>query len=296
VKSIPVTLLAHKRLPATTLCMLLRVRCKDGTNYGFSNLDHDVTYDDGDGPLIYSARQGFLPTAIQNTDEIAVGNADLFGLFGDLVADVTPEQIRAGKLDYAQIYIYQVNYEDLSMGHEWMGRGSVGEGTVNNGQFTFEYRSLAQPTKQSVCEVYSLTCRAQYGDARCGKDLVWIDAAITAVGADPTSQFTASGLGQEDGYFDPGVIQFTSGQNDQKYIEVDSFTTGGVIQLLFPVYYPLQVGDTFRIRIDCNKRSDVTGCKDPRRWGSPEWRYHFRGEPNIPVADGDSIQTPGANL
>lgn len=294
-KAISTELLAHKRLTATTLCFLLRIRCKDGTNYGFTDIDLDLTYDDGDGPLVYSAKHGFTPSSVESEDKLAVNNGDLYGMFGDLVGDITPEEIRAGKMDFAQVYIYQVNYEDLSMGHEWMGRGSIGEGTVNNGQFTFEYRSLSQPTKQTVCEAYSLTCRAQYGDARCGKELVWVNGTVTSLGADPTTIFTASDVSGGTGYYDPGVIKFTSGKNANKQIEVDSFTSGGQIRLLFPVYYPLEIGDTFQIRIDCNKRADTTGCKDPRRWGSPEWRLHFRGEPTIPVGDGDKIQTPGAS-
>lgn len=295
-KSIPIQLLEHKREPVTTLCYLLRVRCKDGTVYGFTNLDREVSYDDGNGTVIYSARQGFLPTTLESEDGLKVGNADLFGLFGTEESDITPQQIRAGKLDFAEIRVYQVNYEDLSMGWEWMAFGNLGEGTVDNGQFKFEFRDLSQRTKQSVCEKFSLTCRADYGDARCGKTVEWVDATITSVGPDPTSQFTASGLDQPDGYFEPGVIEFTSGDNDGKVIEVDTHSAGGVIQLLFPVYYPLQPGDTFRIRFDCNKKPDSTGCRDSRRWGPTEWVLHFRGEPNIPVSDGDTIQTPGASL
>lgn len=290
-KIISPELMAHKRLPATTLCRLLLVICKDATVFGFTDLDLDVTYDDGQGSQVYEASHGFMPSAIQLDGGLAVQNADLTGLIATLDTGIDKDVIRSGKLDGATVKIYQVNYVDLTQGHEWLAYGNLGQVTYQDGEYIAEFRSRSQVLKQiNVCQAYSLTCRAQYGDAKCGKALAWVDGTVTAQAPETTVSFTDSSLTQTAGYFVPGIVEFLTGQNAGWSVEVTAFV-GGTVSLLLPVYYPILVGDTYRIRIDCNKHSDESGCKSADRWGT-EWWAHFRGEPNIPV--GDAVQTPGA--
>lgn len=291
-KTLSPELLAHKRGEVTTLCQLMLVRTTDATTYGFTDLDIDITYDDGDGPVLYEASQGFTPSALSAQGGLSIDNADLTG-FALVDSGITEDTVRSGKLDYAEVRFYQVNYADLSMGHEWMGRGTLGEVVVADGIYKAEFRGMAQPLKQSVCDLYSLTCRAQYGDAKCGKTLEWTNGTVTAAGSDPLSEFTSTDLDQPDDYFVPGVVEWLTGPNVGKPIEVTGFAAGGAVQLLLPYYFPIEVGHTFRIRFDCNKRSDETGCKDVRRWGPDNWALHFRGEPLIPISD--AVQIPGAN-
>jgi uncharacterized phage protein (TIGR02218 family) len=292
-KTIPSQLLLHKREVATTLCYLVRMEAKDGTIYGATDLDVDITYDDGQGVVVYEASRGFVPSALSMEGSLSIDNTDLSGLLAYLDLGITPQQIRAGKMDFASVWIYQVNYKDLTMGHEIMARGSFGEATVQDATAKVEFRGMAQPLKQSLCQFYSFTCRAQYGDIRCGKAFEWFEGTISALGDDPTAQVVAGNLAQPDDYFNPGVIEFTSGVNVGAKAEVVGYGEGGVIDLLIPVYYPFAVGDTFRIRIDCPKTGDAAGCRDTRRWGPVDWRLHFRGETLMPVGDDPSV--PGAN-
>lgn len=287
-KQISPALQAHKAQQATTLCKLMRMERKDGTVLGFTNLDVNVVYDDGDGSVEYDASQGMLPSTIAMQGALSVENAEVAGLLANLDTGIDPEDVRAGLYDYAKLRIYEVNYEDLTMGHEWLGAGSLGECTIQDGKIISEYRGLAQPLKQDVCQLYSVTCRAQYGDARCGATLVWQNGAVTAPGTDPTSEFDTD-LAAPDDYYVPGAIQFLTGKNAGRTLEVIKYESG-TVSLLLPLYYPPQVGDTFRIRIDCPKTPDA--CKDPRR---DRWPLYFRGEPLIPVADSQAIQTPGAS-
>lgn len=287
-KTITSSLQAHKAQQATTLCKLMRMERLDGTVLGFTDLDENIVYDDGDGAVVYDASQGMLPSTIAMQGALSVENAEVAGLLADLDTGIEPEDVRAGLYDYAKLRIYLVNYEDLSMGHEWLGAGSLGECTIQDGRVISEYRGLAQPLKQNVCELYSTTCRAQYGDERCGAPLVWEEGEVTALGVDPTSEFFISTT-QADGYYVPGVIQFLSGKNAGRPVEVIKYENNQV-SLLLPLYYPPQVGDTYQIRIDCPKT--IEGCSDPRR---DRWPLYFRGEPLIPVADSQAIQTPGAS-
>lgn len=293
-KTISPQLLAHKQGQVTSVCLLLKVEREDGVFFGFTDLDADIAYDDGSGVLTYEASRGFTPSAIDLAGNLSVDNADLVGLMAQLDTGFSIEDVRAGKFDYARVKIYQVNYDDLSMGHEWMASGSLGEVTYEDGEIRAEFRSLSQILKQNVCQLASLTCRAEYGDARCGKELVWFEATVTAQGAESTSTFTSTDLDQETGYFVPGIVEWLTGSNAGKKIEVEKFVSGGTVSLLLPMYYPILVGDTFRIRIDCNKKHGDTGCQDIRRWGPGEWARHFRGENLIPVSD--PVQTPGAQF
>lgn len=287
-KNIPAPLLGHKRLQATTLCKLMRVQAKDGTVYGFTDLDEPVTYNDGLGAVLYDCTDGFMPSAIELDGGLAVENADLTGIVAQVSTEIDKDTIRSGKLDYASVRIYQVNYEDLSQGHEWLGYGNLGEVTYQDGQYVAEYRSRAQVLKQTnVCALYSLTCRAEYGDERCGATLVWFPGTVTAQATEQTLGFVDSALTQATGYFVPGIVEFLTGLNAGRSMEVSAFTAGGTVGLMLPLYYPIAAGDTYRIRIDCPKTPDA--CKDPLR---DRWPLNFRGEPNIPV--GDAVQTPGA--
>jgi uncharacterized phage protein (TIGR02218 family) len=292
VKVISSALKLHKAGPSTTLCKLMRMERTDGLVLGFTDLDVNVTYDDGDGPVDYDASQGMLPSTIAMQGALSVENAEVVGLLANLDTGINPEDVRAGLYDYAKLRIYQVNYEDLTMGHEWLGAGSLGECTIQDGRVISEYRGLAQPLKQNVCELYSITCRAQYGDAKCGKSFVWVEGEVTAQGTDPTTQFVTD-LAEADNFYVPGAIQFLTGKNAGRTLEVIGFASA-TVSLLLPLYYPPLVGDAFRIRIDCNKHLGTSGCQDPRRWGADFWA-HFRGEPLIPIADGKAVQVPGAS-
>jgi uncharacterized phage protein (TIGR02218 family) len=288
VKNIPAPLLGHKRLSATTLCKLMRVEAKDGSVYGFTDLDIEVTYDDGSGAVTYICSDGFMPSAIANEAGLSVENADLTGIVAQVSTDIDKDTIRSGALDYAFVKIYQVNYEDLSQGHEWIGYGNLGEVTYQDGQYVAEYRSRAQVLKQTnVCALYSLTCRAEYGDARCGATLVWANGTVMAPGTEQNLSFTGDTPAQADGYYVPGIVEWLTGANAGRSMEVSGYTAGGLVTLMLPLYYPIAAGDTYRIRIDCPKTPEA--CADPLR---DRWPLFFRGEPNIPV--GDAVQTPGA--
>lgn len=93
--------------------------------------------------------------------------------------------------------------------------------------------------------------------------------------------YTGSGivtpLGGNTGYFDFGVITFTSGNNSGLSMEVRSYVPKQ-ITLQLPMPYPLQVGDTYTMHAGCDK--SVTTCHD--RFSNV---VNFRGEPYLPGID-----------
>lgn len=304
-KSIPIALQSHLDEDATTLCQLTRVETKDGTVYGFTDLDTDVVYDDGDGSVTYRADNGFTPSRQQASADMAVDNAELAGIVSD--TGITMQQIRAGLFDYARVRIYRVNYMDLTQGHEIIATGTAGETRFSDSGFRVEFRSLTQQLKQPLSPGYSLTCRARFGSMPigtddgsfeeahpCGKAFTWVTGTITSLGSNARRIFSDSALTQADGYFSPGVVEILDGPNAGAQMEVDDFTADA-FTLALQLPYTLTVGTAYRVRQDCNKvaRDETHGCK--YHWGA-DWIYHFQGEPDIPVSDGGANMIPGAQI
>lgn len=313
-KTIPIALRNHKAQNSTTLTELCKVGpLPDGTFRGFSALDRDVEYNDGDGLLTYIARTGLQMSAIVATADLGVDNAEaqnLYPLASYPLEGFTQTEIDAGVLDKTPFVVYLVNYEDLSMGHEVRGSGTIGEQKVKNGQVTvLELRSLSQQFKQTIGELDSLTCRAKFGSQSvqnsngdavierfpCGYDLdaEWVNATVTSVGAETDREFVAASLNQTNDYFAPGVVQWLTGDNAGQVREVEVFGYSSV-DLQFPTSNPISIGDTFRIRRDCTKRH--TGHNSCQTFFASNWVLHFRGEPHIPVADTGNINSPGAGI
>ncbi|MFC0677531.1 DUF2163 domain-containing protein [Lysobacter korlensis] len=298
-KTIPATLQAHYDEPATTTTYLCRMQCKDGTVLGFTSLDADLTFNDGAGPVLYRADNGFRADRMQATADLAVDNTDLHGWVAD--TGITEQQIRAGLFDYARIRIYRVNYLDLAAGHEIIATGTAGETKFSGSKWSLEFRSLTQQLKQPISKLYSRTCRAKFGSQPvgtageqpterhpCRKAWTWIAGTVTAVNAtEPDRLFTDTGLTQAQHHFVPGVVEWVTGQNAGAQMEVDAFAAGAVT-LTLPLAYPIAAGDTFRIRQDCDKTFSMCGARHANT-------LNFRGEHLIPN-DGGQSMVPGAQI
>lgn len=299
-KSIPIALQSHLDQDATTWCRLMRVACKDGTVIGFTDLDADVTYDDGNGAVTYRADMGAELSRYQGTADLSVDNAEVMGWVSP--DGITEAQIRSGLLDYARVRIYRVNYMDLTQGHEILASGTAGETGFTQNSFRAEFRSLTQQLRQPISNVDSLTCRARFGSKPlgtvteqpterfpCNKDWVWVAGTVTSIGSDPRRLFTDSALAQPADHFEFGVVEWLTGQNAGAQMEVDAFAFGGGITLALPLAYPIVAGDTFRIRQDCSK--EFAYCRDVHNNV-----LNNRSEHLIPVADGGANLIPGAQI
>lgn len=304
-KTIPIALQAHLDQDATTLCQLTRVETKDGTVYGFTDLDADVIYDDGDGSVTYRADNGFTPSRQQASADMAVDNSEIEGVVMD--GGITMAQIRAGLFDYAKVRIYRVNYMDLSQGHEIIAVGTAGETRFSDTGWRTEFRSLTQQLKQPISPGYSLTCRARFGSKAigtddgsfeerhpCGKDFAWVPGTITGLGGNARRIFTDSALTQANGFFSPGVIEILDGPNAGAQMEVDDFTSD-TITLALALPYALTVSTSYRVRQDCSKIHDDADHGCIYHFGS-EWVNHFQGEPDVPVSDAGANMVPGAQI
>lgn len=299
-RDIPALLLAHLQQPVTTTCRLLKITLRDGTtSFGFTTLDQSIAYDDGDGELAYTATNSFDQSAFSSDSSYSLDNAEGTMLISDDVSpDVTIDMINRGALDDARWVCYLINFLDTSMGHVILDAGDVGQVRTRFGMVWLpELLSYAVRLRQPIGRVDSRTCRAIFGsdaDSQhgCGYDAesLWATGTVVSVGVESDRAFTGD-VTETSFSVDPfpGRVEWLTGSNAGMTLWTDSFDAGAV-ELGEPTPYPIQAGDTFRIRPDCRKRYQEDCIAT---WDNG---INFKGEPLIPVGDAGAGQTPGAQV
>ena len=300
-RMIPIALQAHLNQAATTTCRLLKITLKSGAVYGITSLDRDVIYADSSvGSVTYSSLRGFDSFAIQSDISLSVGNSEALALLGQS-SGITEEMLRAGELDDAAWILYLVNFNDLTMGHAVLDFGDIGQ-VRNRDDMTWkpELLSLIMRLKQPIGGVDSRPCRAIYGtppasQTGCGVDVtgLWVEGEVEAVGEETDRLFYGTVIPSLPASNYPARVDFLTGDNIGDVFateEVSTTSNGNEIALVETTPYPIQVGDTYRIRRDCRKNyeADCIAINDNG--------INFKGEPHIPVGDAVQAQTPDAQI
>lgn len=284
-KQIPLLLQDAYSKATKSTCFCVKIVDADGNAYGFTTLDARVKLNDGFHNIIYYPDQELRPANIQNTSSMDTDNTELSGWFKPSFESL----LLAGRLQGAEVSIYRVAYLRLNYGYEVIGFGRLGkvEYAANaQGKRKVEYRSLSQLLKDKVNDVYSLTCRAGFGDEKCGMPLYWETATIADI-EDAQQRIQITGVSHGDDYFNLGIVEFTSGQNAPAQREVESWTGDGWLTLSFVSPYVMNIGDSIRIRRDCLKT--IAAC---REYGNAP---RMRAEHLTPV-ENQSLMVPGAYI
>lgn len=166
-KTISPGLKLHLSHPVTTLATCWYIIRIDGSAWGFTTFDEDLVIDG----VIYSSVAGFSRTAISTGSVGEVDNLNVVGFFHD--DGITARDIRNGLFDYASIWVFCVNWMDLTAGICRLRRGWIGECTISeSGVFMAELRGLTQALVQEFGSVYMPICRADLGDTKCKMPIV----------------------------------------------------------------------------------------------------------------------------
>jgi uncharacterized phage protein (TIGR02218 family) len=168
--------------------------------------------------------------------------------------------------------------------HVLMSRGHIGEVRREGRAFAAELRGLADALNAETGRLYTPTCAADLGDARCGVDLddplYRGEGEVSALNG--VSAFVASGLaGFDDGWFTGGRLTFTGGANADDAMEVKRHRKEDdvvIVELWQAMALPIAPGDTFAVTAGCDKR--FATCRD--RFDNV---LNFRGFPHIPGND-----------
>ena len=278
-KNISAELKTHISGEVTTLATCWHLERRDGVVLGFTDHDNDLVVE----ALTYKAATGFTPSAVQTTSSFAVDNLDIEGMLDS--SAITENDIMAGLYDYAEIEVFMVNYIDLTQGKMNLRSGWLGEVSFSQNRFVTEVRGLTQSLAQKIGDVFSPTCRALLGDARCKIDLEDFTFEAEVTGVIDKRVFSASSLVNPTEFFSAGKIKFTSGANLNLEMEVKDYVLGGNIALVLPLPYVVEVGDEFEIVAGCDKSFNT--CIDKF-----ENAVNFHGEPHVPGMDA-ILQTAG---
>ncbi|NBO18584.1 MAG: DUF2163 domain-containing protein [Proteobacteria bacterium] len=262
---------AHLAGEVTSLAICWKLTLVDNSVLGFTDHTSDLTV----SSQLYKAATGFSPTSIETKDKFSVDNLDVAGILDS--SSITEADIMAGKYDFAEIEIFMVNVTDLTQGIITHRRGWLGEVSLQNGQFTAEVRGLTQKLSQNIVELYSPTCRAIFGDARCKVNLASYTVGGTVNTVTSRQVFICNSMTQAAGYFSSGEVQFLTGANAGRRMEIKEFANKQ-FTLVLPMANNIAPGDTFNAIAGCDKTFNTCFSKFSNA-------VNFRGEPYVPGMD-----------
>ena len=253
-KPLPAGMQAHLDDGTTTLVWCWRIERADGVVFGFTDHDRPLTFASTD----FEPESGFAASELRAGSDLAVDAQDAEGA---LRSDrITETDILDGRWDNAAVEVWRANWEAPGQ-RVLMRRGNLGQIRRGRVAFVAEVRSLAHYLNQTVGRTFQFHCDAELGDSRCGVDLE--ASAFSAAGsvaslAGDRGFIAASGLGTfASGWFDLGLIEWTSGANTGRRAEIARHAKdGGTVQIDLsevPVR-PLAPGDGFTICAGCDKR------------------------------------------
>lgn len=251
----------------TTIAWCWKLTRQDGTVMGFTSHDVDIVYDG----VTYKASTGFAPTAVSTSSDISTDNLDATGMISD--DSIKAEDLRAGKYNNAGIMVFLINYEDPTAEIFILRRGTLGEVTYGDNQFTSEIRGLMEAFQQKSGKVTSKTCRTCLGSTLCKLSMAAYteNGTVTAVDSEG---FYISNSHVAD-YFTYGVITWLTGLNAGTQMEIKKYAADGFVTLFLPMAHAVGIGDTFTIAAGCD--GNATTCKN--RFNN---LANFRGEPYTP--------------
>lgn len=275
---------AHYASGSTSLAKLWRIVRKDGLAFCFT--DHDVSIEYLGN--IYAPSSVFDSSAIGTRAELNVANLTAQGLFDS--DGITKADIEAGLWDGATFRMLEVNFRDLTMGHNVLRVGKFGEVKRKEGYFYVELRGLMDDLQNNIGRIIVPTCDANLGDARCGFDLESrrVSGEVASVVTERREFESVDLIDSPDdpGYYDYGEVTWVTGLNAGLSMEVKLHEAGGIIMLQLQMPYAFDVGDQFTIVPGCDKVHRVV---DGVVTGDCKNKFNnvldFRGFDDVPGAD-----------
>ncbi|MBN8828630.1 MAG: DUF2163 domain-containing protein [Sphingobacteriia bacterium] len=262
----------------TTLCNCIEIKRKDGLILYFTDHEKDLVINE----IIYNSCQSFEASAFANELGLTPNNLNIQGILSH--ENIRNDEILAGKYDFAEVTIFQIDYTNPSIGKIIINHGFIGEINCNNNHFSAELKSLSQKTDQVLGEIYSPMCRAKFGSNECGINTNDFSNTSKVIAVDNPYLIFSTNLKKPIGFFDYGLIEFISGDNKNIKIEIRSYFNDQII-LATPLPYKILIEDEFKITIGCDK-TFTTCCNTFNN------AINFRGEPHVPGID-QVFKTPG---
>lgn len=245
-----------------------------------------IRYTSADIPLSFGGNT-FLRFGIERDKiKVALGfsvdnmKVQIAPLATDLISGIHWGQaIRTGLLDGAQVLIEKAY---LSVWPTIVGtlhgfQGNISDIDGSRSAFQLQVKSALELLNIDMPRnLYQGTCNHIVYDAGC--TLLRSSFTVTgSVSGSPSFNGIATALGQAAGYFDQGVLAFTSGPNNGSRRTVKSFASGA-FSFAFPLPALPTVGDTFAVYPGCDRTQATCIAKFSNA-------IHFKGYPFVPTPE-----------
>lgn len=254
-----------------TLATLWIITTVAGSVFRSTDFSETIIYEGNS----YLSVHGQQRTAIQFTSDL---NEDNFESKGFVNIMAPKSDFVAGRFDYAEIKIFQINPYNHALGQIKLLKGNFGSIKIEDYEFRTEITSRLSQLKAAKVSLCSPTCRARLGDSQCGVNLTpfTTTGVITNIHKDTLRVDVTLAITTLDTR--GGILTWTSGLNVGTKLDVkDSYSAGSIGLLIWPMYDP-QDGDTFTLSQSCDKTFATCGTRYSNT-------VNFRGEPNIPGSD-----------
>lgn len=249
-------LINHLAGSSLTVCVCAYIVSTIGaTTIGITSHSSDLTSVPGYPGVTFKSTTGVTASKVEYPGALSAWNmeADLFMV----AAGISEADALAGKWARAPVTVFVTNYESLNMG-QLQSKGFLSEFRQMGQMLVSEINGFNKALQQQIGRVTKPECDADYGDARCGRDLVALGEVKTVtVTSVPTAQlvFRDSSRAETGDYFDNAKGVWLTGSNAGFPIHVGTWTEGvGQFALRTPTPYTIQIGDTASINRGCQKR------------------------------------------
>lgn len=272
-RDVPADLAAHLAREATTLCRCWSLTRRDGLVLGFTDHDRPLAFND----IVFAAATGL--EAAESSAELgfAIGGGEVAGALA--ATGLNEADLARGLYDDARVSVWLVNWAAVEQ-RLLLETGFVGEIRRSDTVFAAEVRGLAKSFDEERGRLFTRSCAADLGDARCGVALAPVEAV--AAGSDGRIGLTAPLLdAYPDDHFTGGRLVFTGGANLGFATEIKRHSArDGLIalQLWQPPPKPIAAGDAFTVTPGCDKSFATCRAKFANA-------ANFRGFPHIPGND-----------
>lgn len=266
----------HYAQSTTSLATFWRVTRQDGQVFGWVDHDRDRVI----AGVTYQAAAGLQATATQTTSTLAPGTVDV-STFLTINAE---REVDAGLWDEAAVVIFEARWDVLPTAVEpgqcnILLAGTLGTLERQTGRLQTDLHGQLEALDIHVGRVFGPTCPWRLGDSRCRVDLGphTRTGSVTELGVEPRMVFGDLAQSAPDGFFDEGLVTFTSGPNQGQSMDVRQWQEP-VFYLHRPLPFPCTVGDTYSaVRGDDKRFETCVGVFQNARF--------FGGFPHLPGVD-----------
>lgn len=249
-------LIAHIQSVGTTLAAcFVATSLIDGSVVAMTSFSSDLTGVPGYPGVTFKRNTGVTASQLQSEAGNAFSQMEASVFL--LTAGITEADVLAGKWAQATAVLFVCNYEALNMGQLIMQSGQLSEFVQRSPVVTCEIKGINNALTAQVGNVTRAECSHDFCDAGCTLDATDYTQAVTLTGVSSQVIFADSSLIDvfPAGYFNNGLITFTSGSNDNYMFRIDLYDTSlGEFSLRTPTPYLPLVGATANALAGCSKR------------------------------------------